>query len=119
MALIDRHFAAIGAPEIFEFQADDPGEVLLMKAAEATGKVAAARDIRERYRRAKGYVETDPQSRARRACARSLALTRTGRPTPISSRGARSIEMPDADLSLAILRGAAPPLAMPAKRGGK
>jgi hypothetical protein len=61
MALIDRHFAAIGAPEIFEFEAD-PAEVLPMKAAEATGKVAAARDIRERYERAKSYVDPDPQA---------------------------------------------------------
>ena len=60
MALIDRHFAAIGGPEIFELEAD-PAEVLLMKAAEATGQVAAARDIRERYERGKGYVRPDPQ----------------------------------------------------------
>src|SRR5438094_359504 len=53
MAVIDGHFGAIGGREIFELEAD-PSEVLLMKAAEATGQVAAARDIRERYERGKG-----------------------------------------------------------------
>ena len=54
--LLDRHAHATFLPELFGFEAD-PGEFLLMKAAEADGRIAAARDVKRRYHRAKGYPE--------------------------------------------------------------
>ena len=59
MALTARHFEAIVWPQIVpEFQVD-PAEALLMRAAEASGQLAKAQDVEERYRRAHGYPEPD------------------------------------------------------------
>ena len=61
MNLCSRHFEAIVWPEILADTAHpyepDPAEVVLMKAAVAAGQIAAAEDIRDRYRRAHGYQE--------------------------------------------------------------
>jgi hypothetical protein len=54
--LLNRHFDAIGAPEIFGV-APDPQQVALMRAAEAAGEIAKARDIERRWKRAHGYCQ--------------------------------------------------------------
>ena len=64
--LLARHFEAVVLPRLTAETADefpdqvfvpDPGEALLMRAAEASGQVAAAEDVMKRYRRAKGYID--------------------------------------------------------------
>jgi len=70
--LLDRHAHATFLPELFGFEAD-PREVLLMKAAEGDGRIAAARDVERRYRRAKGYPEvTEARIEAHRAYLREI-----------------------------------------------
>ncbi len=55
MRLIDRHFKALELPEIDPLcWSADPEEVALMRMAEETGKIAAARDVRVRYYWARG-----------------------------------------------------------------
>ena len=67
--LISTHFEAIHAPEIFGCEAN-PAEVLLMKAAEAAGEIAAAEDVRRRYYRAKGLdIEAEGRQRGEEVLA--------------------------------------------------
>src|ERR687884_2254286 len=55
-ALLRRHFEVIGGPEIFGYD-PDPQELLLMRAAEAAGEIAAAREVKRGWRRAHGHRE--------------------------------------------------------------
>jgi hypothetical protein len=73
--LTDRYFRAIRALEIFgpdDWEEPPPQEVQLMRAAEASGCVAAARDVIQRYRRAQGHDDSQLGTEERRA--RVMAL---------------------------------------------
>src|SRR5258708_5232515 len=74
LQLLERHFEAIGLTEISARMADefpacgvhipDLNEVLLMKVAEASGRIAAAREVRRRYWKARG-IDVDRRARWR------------------------------------------------------
>jgi hypothetical protein len=63
--LLDRCFKALYAPAIFGpawGTEPDPVEVMLMKEAEASGRIAAAREVRRRYSRAHGHRDPSEMS---------------------------------------------------------
>jgi hypothetical protein len=63
--LLDRHFRALHAPAIFGplwRTEPDPVEVMLMKEAETSGRIAAAREVRRRYSRAHGHRDLSEMS---------------------------------------------------------
>jgi hypothetical protein len=63
--LLDRHFRALHAPAIFGpawCPEPDPVEVIRMKEAEASGRIAAAREVRCRYSRAHGHRDRSEMS---------------------------------------------------------
>ena len=71
--LLDRHFDAIHAPRLFGPEwgrkAPDPAEVALMEEAEASGSIAAARDVVRRHALAHGRNDpypTNPEEREKR-----------------------------------------------------
>ena len=64
--LLDRHFAAIHAPRLFGPEwgrkPPDPAEVALMEEVEASGRIAAARDVVRRHALAHGRDDPYPTS---------------------------------------------------------
>lgn len=85
--LLSRHFRAIHAPAIFGAAWDtapDPAEVMLMREAEASGRIAAAREVRSRYLRAHGHRDPNEMTVEERRKAVRAELDRafgaTGRP---------------------------------------
>ena len=76
--LIDRHFAAIHAPSLFGAgwgrSPPHPTEVALMQEAEASGRIAAARDVVRRHARAHGREDPYPTSPEEREKRRKSAL---------------------------------------------
>ena len=80
--LLDRHFLAVHAAAIFGpgwATEPDSAEVVLMQAAEASGRIAAAREVVRRHARAHGRDDpypTKPEDRERRARARMAELER-------------------------------------------
>jgi hypothetical protein len=73
-ALSDRHFRAIQAQGIFgpeHYETPEPAELTAMKKAGASGRVAAAREIIQRYRRARGRDDSHLTVEERRANAKA------------------------------------------------
>ena len=76
--LLDRHFKAVHAPRLFgpEWGSSppDPAEVALTEEAEASGKIAGARDVVRRHALAHGRDDPYPTSAKEREKRRKAAL---------------------------------------------
>ena len=92
--LLDRLFAAIHAPTLFGAEwrrsPPDPAEVALMQEADASGRIAAARDVVRRHARAHGRDDPYPTSpeecekRRKAALAENDAAFGVARTAPVT-----------------------------------
>jgi hypothetical protein len=80
LKLKHRHFRALVWPHIYEFaEPVDPEEIALMRIAEESGQIAAAREVEIRYWRARG-VDIEARERKYREDALEALTAAFGEP---------------------------------------